>query len=219
MVKKISLFFLLSILIQPIFSQELKEMEIERVPESEESSVIVRNPNEAILIVHSKILVLNFESNISIIGVDNPYQGEYRVHLHPGTNLITFKSDGYKPIINERFHIPKKEYKEVKIRSKEQIILNYQNLRLQKKKQWKQRKYISLASSIALAGASAILFVKANDNYKKYQNASTVANVQNYRESTETMRLMSQISFGVSVSSLFYSIYSYFEEKKCGKMG
>ena len=210
----VSLFFLLSILTQTIFSQELKEMEIERVPESEKSSFIVRNPNEAILIVHSSIIDLQFDSNLGIIDVGNPYQGEYRVHLHPGTNLITFKADGYKPIINERFHISKKEYEEVKIRSKEQIIINDQKLRLQKKNQWKQRKYITLASSIALASASAILFAKAKDNYKKYQNASTVENVQNYRKSAESMYLMSQITFSVSISSLAGSVYSYLQELK-----
>ncbi|MCK4445713.1 MAG: hypothetical protein KAW56_01380, partial [Candidatus Marinimicrobia bacterium] len=72
MKSKAFLFLVLSILIQPIFSQELKEMAIELVPESESMTFVIRNPNEAILIVHSTIPDLQFESNRAIIEVDNP---------------------------------------------------------------------------------------------------------------------------------------------------
>ena len=103
-------------------SQDLKEMEIEPVPESESMTFIIRNPNEAILIVHSTIPDLQFESNRSIIEVDNPDPGEYHLHLEPGTHLITFKAEGYL-VMKERFHIPKKEYKEVRIKPKSLMIL------------------------------------------------------------------------------------------------
>ncbi|MEA3501017.1 MAG: PEGA domain-containing protein, partial [Candidatus Marinimicrobia bacterium] len=116
------LFFILLILIHPIFSQELKEMEIETVSESESIPTVVLNSNEAILVVHSTITKLNFESNRGIISVDKPDLGEYRVHLHPGTNIITFKADGYSPI-KKRYHIPKKEYKELRVKPKSLMIL------------------------------------------------------------------------------------------------
>ncbi|MBU4443920.1 hypothetical protein KJ656_02405, partial [bacterium] len=116
------LFIFVSILTLPIFSQELKEIDIETVPESESMTFIIRNPNEAILIVHSTIPDLNFESSRSIIGVDNPDPGEYRLHLEPGTHIITFKADGYLPQ-KERYHIPIKEYEEVRVKPKKRVIL------------------------------------------------------------------------------------------------
>jgi len=116
------LFFPLSILIQPIFSQELKEMDVKPVPESESMTFVIRNPNEAILIVHSTIPDLQFESNRSIIEVDNPDPGEYRLHLEPGTHIITFKAGGYLPI-KERFHILIKEFKEVRVKPKKRVII------------------------------------------------------------------------------------------------
>ena len=91
----VSSFLLLAILIQPIFSQELKEIDIETVPESESMTFVIRNTNEAFLIVHSTIPNLQFESNRAIIEVDNPDPGEYRLHLEPGTHIITFKAEGY----------------------------------------------------------------------------------------------------------------------------
>lgn len=111
----ISLFFLFSILIQPIFSQELKEMEIEHIPESENVRLMVRNSNESILIVYSTIPDLNFESNRGIINTDHLDQGEYRLHIEPGTHIITFKADGYIKK-KQRFYIPAKTHKEVKIK-------------------------------------------------------------------------------------------------------
>lgn len=97
-------------------SQQLGEMKVELVPEGEGVTFIVRNPEESILIVHSTIPELSFESNQGVIGVDNPDPGEYRLHLLPGTHIITFKAEGYLPL-KERFHIPKKEYREVRVRS------------------------------------------------------------------------------------------------------
>lgn len=196
--------------------QKLKEMVIEEVPESESSPYFVINPNEAVLTVHSTIPGVQFESN-QVIKVDNSNPGQYKVHLHPGTNNITFKAEGYSPI-NGQYYIDKKEYKEIKILSKEQIILKNQELRLQKKNHWKRLKYISLASSVVTAGTSAILFAQAKDNYKKYQNANTVGKVQDYRKVTESMYFMSQITFSISISSFFGSIYSYLKEKKYDKM-
>ena len=115
MKSKAFLFLVLSILIQPIFSQELKEMAIELVPESESMTFVIRNPNEAILIVHSTIPDLQFESNRAIIEVDNPDPGEYRLHLEPGTHIITFKAGGYLKK-KQRFFIPARTHQEIRIK-------------------------------------------------------------------------------------------------------
>ena len=89
-------------------------MEIEIVPESESMTFIIRNPNEAILIVHSTISDLQFESNRSIIEVDNPDPGEYRLHLEQGTHIITFKAEGYLKK-KQRFYIPARTHQEIRI--------------------------------------------------------------------------------------------------------
>ena len=82
---------------------------------------------------HSKRPNLSFDSNMCIISVDTQDPGEFRVHLYPGTNVITFKSEGYSPL-RKRFHIEKRKYKEVRVFPKKdrpftenrpEIILRY----------------------------------------------------------------------------------------------
>jgi len=108
------LFILEIITYNNLNAQELGELGVENVPDGQGVSFIVRDPNEAILVVHSAIPELFFESNSVIIKVDNTDPGEYRLHLQPGTHIITYKAEGYSPI-KERIYIEKKQYKEVKI--------------------------------------------------------------------------------------------------------
>ncbi len=75
---------------------------------------VVRNANESILVVHSNIPVMSFETNMGIIRVDNPDPGEFRLHLHPGSIIVTFKADGYMPV-KRTFYIPIKDYREVRV--------------------------------------------------------------------------------------------------------
>lgn len=79
----------------PVSAQQLGEMKVELVPEGKGVTFIVRNPEESILMVHSTIPEMSFESNQGVISVDNPDPGEYLVHLKPGTHIITFKADGF----------------------------------------------------------------------------------------------------------------------------
>ena len=112
------LFLLLSL---PVLGEYLGEMIIAEVPEGERINYIVRNPGNAILIVHSRIHPLSFESNMGIIRIDNPDPGEYRIYLNPSTtNIVTFKSEGYMPV-KHMVWIERKDYKEVRVDVKKEI--------------------------------------------------------------------------------------------------
>ena len=98
-------------------AQQLGELDVTPVPEGEGINYIVRNLEQAILIVHSSLPDLSFESNVGVISVDRPAPGEFLVHLNPGTSIITFKAEGYQ-IYKERYYIPPKSYQEVRVRVK-----------------------------------------------------------------------------------------------------
>ena len=95
-------------------AQVLRPMEVTEVPEGESVPYIVTNTEEAILIVHSTIRQMQFESTNPILQVDDDGGGEYILHLRPGTNVIKFKADGFVSV-QERFVIGKKKYKEVRV--------------------------------------------------------------------------------------------------------
>lgn len=128
-VKMLLMWTILGIGFTPVFAQQLGELIVEPVPEGEEVTVIVRNPEESILLVHSTIPVLMFEVNMGgLISVDNPDPGEYRLHLLPGrTHIVTFKADGFLPK-KRRFYIPKKEYREIRISAKRKLPSSDQDL-------------------------------------------------------------------------------------------
>jgi len=77
--------------------------------------VVVRNPEDAILIVTSVIPKLSFASNMGIIRVDDSTPGKWNVYLHPGTNLITFMAEGYKSV-SQRLVVPKKRARRVEVK-------------------------------------------------------------------------------------------------------
>ena len=95
------------------YAETLQEMEL---IDQGEAAVVVRNPEEAVLIVESVIPQLSFESNMGIIKVEQSRPGEWILHLHPGTNLITFKSEGYKTISDVRLVVPKKRVRKVEVK-------------------------------------------------------------------------------------------------------
>lgn len=95
-------------------AQVLRKMTITEVSAEESFPYVLRNPNEAVLIVHSNIAQLQFESTNQIIKVDDKQDGKWILHLRPGTHLITIKAEGYSSI-QERFVIAKKNYKEIKV--------------------------------------------------------------------------------------------------------
>ena len=95
-------------------AQVLRQMEVTEVPEGESVPYIVTNTEEAILIVHSTIRQMQFESTNPILQVDDDGGGEYILHLRPGTNVIKFKADGFVSV-QERYVIGAKKYKELRI--------------------------------------------------------------------------------------------------------
>ena len=94
-------------------AQTLKEMKV--VDQGEAKGVVVRNPEVGILIVTSVIPNLSFESNMGIIKVDDSDPGRWVLHLHPGTNLITFKAEGYKSVSRVRLVVPRKKAHHVEV--------------------------------------------------------------------------------------------------------
>ena len=95
-------------------AQMLRQMEVTEVPDGESIPYIVTNTEEAILIVHSTIMQMQFESTNPILQVGDDGGGEYILHLRPGTNVIKFKADGFVSV-QERYVIGKKKYKEVRV--------------------------------------------------------------------------------------------------------
>ncbi|MEA3296962.1 MAG: hypothetical protein U9R56_03780, partial [candidate division Zixibacteria bacterium] len=92
----------------------LRKMKVTDVPEGRKGGYIVRNPEEAVLVVHSEIPEMQFESNNTILRVKQPDPGEYQLHLQPGTHRIKFKADGFM-VEDKRYYIPKKQCKEVQV--------------------------------------------------------------------------------------------------------
>lgn len=99
-----------------VSASELGELQLRRQPDKA-LSFVVRDPQEAVLMVESTVNPLSFEGNLGILKVDRPSEGEYRVHLFAGTNLITFKTDGYLPL-RERFFLEAKSATAVRISPK-----------------------------------------------------------------------------------------------------
>jgi len=89
------------------FSAELGELQVTPLPDDGRGAFVVRDPKAAVLVVQTTVHPLSFECNMGIIRVDNPAAGEYRLHLFAGTNLVTFKADGYLPL-RERFFLEAK---------------------------------------------------------------------------------------------------------------
>ena len=96
-----------------VSAQTLREME---VMDHGMAAVVVRNPDVGILIVESVIPELSFESNMGIIKVEHDKPGEWILHLYPGTNLITFKAEGYKTVSDVRLVVPKKRARKVEVK-------------------------------------------------------------------------------------------------------
>jgi hypothetical protein len=97
-----------------VLAQVLRQMDVADVPEGEYPPYLVRNPDEAVLIVHSVIENLSFETNNGGIRQETPTAGEYILHLRPGTHIMRFKADRFMTV-QRRFVIPKKTYREVRV--------------------------------------------------------------------------------------------------------
>jgi len=99
---------------------ELGELQVAPLP-SGSATFVVRDPQAAVLVVQTTVNPLSFEANMGIIRVDNPNPGEYRLHLYAGTNMVTFKAEGYLPL-RERFYLEPKTATSVRVSAKKKGI-------------------------------------------------------------------------------------------------
>ncbi len=95
---------------------DLGELQVSPLPQGS-ATFVVRDPQSAVLVVQTTVNPLSFECNMGIIRVDNPNPGEYRLHLFAGTNMVTFKADGYLPL-RERFYLEPKTASSVRVGAK-----------------------------------------------------------------------------------------------------
>ena len=100
-----------------LLAADLGELQVTPLPEGSGATFVVRDPQSAVLVVQTTVNPLSFECNMGIIRVDNPNPGEYRLHLFAGTNMVTFKAEGYVPL-RERFYLEPKSASSVRVSAK-----------------------------------------------------------------------------------------------------
>jgi len=67
----------------------------------EEMTIIVRDPNQAVLTVLSEVPKLTFESTRRILEVKQISPSEWRLAVEPGRQIITIRAEGYLPVKTE----------------------------------------------------------------------------------------------------------------------
>jgi len=100
-----------------VFSQDiLMMMQLEELPEKDLKAFVVRNPDEAVLIVKSMVPDLQIISNNQTIRQEEVERGRWNYFVKPGTHLFTFKAEGYLSIENSKIYFDKKSVKGVLIK-------------------------------------------------------------------------------------------------------
>ena len=107
----------LVLFIIPVFSQQfLDEMELVDISkEHDVKSTIIRDPNQALLVVKTQIPNIRFQSNNLIHNVKEAEQGTYQIYLKPGTHRLIFQAEGFISS-KERFYFNPKDVKGIRIR-------------------------------------------------------------------------------------------------------
>jgi len=107
--KNILLFIIISFFSHNLFSQQiLDEMQLEDISDTPEiKSVIIRNPDQALLIVKSQISSLRVESNNVIIKAKQVEAGKWYFYLTPGTHRLSFQSGSFISVIKRFYFNPK----------------------------------------------------------------------------------------------------------------
>lgn len=100
-----------------LFGQQfLDEMDIQDISnEADVRSTIIRDPDQALLIVKTQIPGIRFVSNNIIHQTKQVETGLYRLYLNPGTHRIVFQAEGFISS-TQRFYFNPKETKGVQIR-------------------------------------------------------------------------------------------------------
>jgi hypothetical protein len=110
--------FLLSVSFCTSLSAQQVLDEMELIDISEEQSVkstIIRNPEQALLVVRSQLATLQIRSNNKIFSDREVTPGTRHIQLAPGTHRISFQAEGFISL-QQRFFFLAKEVKGVQIR-------------------------------------------------------------------------------------------------------
>jgi len=109
--------FMLLIATLPVFSQqffdEMELIDISREPDIK--STILRDTEQALLIIKSHISTLRFKSNNEVFESEQVEPGRWHVKLKPGTHRINFQADGFISV-QKRFYFNPKDVKGILIR-------------------------------------------------------------------------------------------------------
>jgi TolB-like protein len=113
----ISFLLFLFLFIVPLFSQQLlDEMQIIDISQEPDiRSSIIRDPEQALLIVKSQISLLSIQSNNVIIESEEKDKGTWFIKLVPGTHRVSFQAKGFIAV-QQRFYFNPKDVKGVRIR-------------------------------------------------------------------------------------------------------
>jgi hypothetical protein len=112
-----TILFLILLLNLPTFSQDFfDEMEIEDISrEPDIKSTIIRDPEQALLIVKTQVDLMRIQSNNVIIKSEKKGDGTWHLIVMPGTHRISFQAKGFISI-QQRFYFNPKDVKGVRIR-------------------------------------------------------------------------------------------------------
>jgi hypothetical protein len=110
----LSLILLLNL---PTFSQVFfDEMEIEDISnEPDVKSTIIRDPEQALLIVKTQVDLTRIQSNNIIILSEKKEDGSWHLKMAPGTHRISFQAQGFISL-QQRFYFNPKDVKGIRIR-------------------------------------------------------------------------------------------------------
>ena len=91
------LLFFLILYYSVSFSQKfLNEMEIKDISNTQEvKSIIIREQDQALLVVKSQIQDLRFLSNYFIYRLEEKEPGKWYIFLAPGTHRMSFQAEGF----------------------------------------------------------------------------------------------------------------------------
>ena len=112
-----TIFYLILLLSLQTFSQDVfDEMEIEDISsEPDIKSTIIRDPEQALLIVKTQVALMRIQSNNIIIKSEKKEDGTWHLIVKPGTHRISFQAKGFISI-QQRFYFNPKDVKGVRIR-------------------------------------------------------------------------------------------------------
>ena len=99
------------------FAQQiLDEMQLSDISDQPSiKSSVIRDPNQALIIVKTQISALRIESNNIIIKSEQVEPGTWHIRVEPGTHRLRFQAEGFISV-QQRFYFNPKDVKGVQIR-------------------------------------------------------------------------------------------------------